>query len=136
MAIDEAISLFEASALLIDTFSSEYWKLLTIALKDPSTYAPLQATIRNENFFFALFSIDSYLDRQKFGTGIRASLFNHLVDGFFREHDISDKQAMDRLINNRMDEYAKAFNVAKPAAIDEIVTIHGRNYSASLEGWR
>ena len=126
MASDEAISVLEASALLIDTFSSEYWKLLTIALKDPSKYAQLQVTIRNENFFFALFTIDSYIDRQKFGTVVRASLFNHLVDGYFREHDIPDKQVMDRLINNRMDEYAKAFNVSAPSAIDEIVTIHGQ----------
>ena len=122
----DRISLLEASEIVIETFSTEYEKLLTTTLLEQGKVVDSPRAIQNENFFFSLFSIDSYLNSVKCDESIRSELFNNLIDYYYRQNHISNRETIDVLINNRMNQYSKAFNLATSSNIKEIMSIHGQ----------
>lgn len=122
----DTISPFEASEILIITFSTEYGKLLTKALIDQAKVMDSLQPIQAENFFFSLFSIDSYLNGIETDQSLREKLFNELVDSYYRENHIPNRETMDLLINNRLQQYSKAFNLPQPSNLKEIIAIHGQ----------
>jgi len=131
----DGISLLEASEILMETFSTEYGKLLSTALVDQGKLTDSLGTVQNENFFFSLFSLDSYLNGLKCDESMRAKLFNELVDNYYRKNQISNRETMDLLVNNRLKQYSKAFNLSPPSNIKEIMSIHGQLIAkASLHG--
>ena len=110
--------------VILDRYQQPYVAAVLALGKTLSNSGTQAAAIRHEVFFFSLFMIDSYLARNGCEAAARSITFRKLSDSYFASITGQGTRELEPILDNRMEQYANAFNPPRPQSIDAVTDIH------------